>query len=112
MMNGSKRRKKSVGLEEAIKIVDEKSTSLIWLGVEPGIRISNIMNVNRDRITRMDPEELIYKDSDQLKNLENHIFVCYHGRTSKFISEFLEKKHNINTYHLKDGIASFTDELF
>ncbi len=96
---------RSLGLEEAIRLADEKGTRLVWLGIESSGRISKIIDVGKDRILEMDPEELIYSGADKLRALENHIFVCYHGRTSKFMSDYLERKHGIHTYHLKDGVA-------
>ncbi len=110
--NKPKTENKSVGLEEAVRIVEERGTRLVWLGIEPSGRIGRMLNVGSNRIMKMDPEELIYKDSENLKKLEGHIFLCYHGNTSKFMAEYLDKRHNVKTYHLKNGVVPLTGEVF
>lgn len=111
MSKKSKAEEKSVELEEAVRIIKDRGTRLVWLGIEPTGKIGKILNVGSKNIMKMDPEELVYRDSKDLKALEDHIFLCYHGRTSKFMAEFLDRKHNIKTYHLKDGVVSLTDEI-
>lgn len=100
---------RSIELEEAIRLADEKGTRLVWLGIEPRGKINRIIDVEKDMIVEMDPEELIYSSPSKLRSLENHIFVCYHGRTSKFMSDYLERKHSIHTYHLNGGVVKLAD---
>ncbi len=101
-------KKRSIGLEEAVMIADRKNSRFVWLGVEPIYKISKILNVERKMIMRLDPEDLLYKEATELADLKDHVLLCYHGRTSHFISDFLQKAHKINTYHLEGGITKLS----
>ncbi len=103
-MDEDKPRRRNLGLEEAIMIADRKNAHFVWLGVEPIYKISKILNVEKNKIMRMDPEELLYKERNELALLKDHVLVCYHGRTSSFISDFLERAHRINTHYIEGGI--------
>jgi rhodanese-related sulfurtransferase len=100
-----------LGFKDALRLISEKDTKLVWLGAEPKERMSKLLNVGKDRIISMDPEQLLYSDEKELSKLENHVFLCYHGNTSSFMSKHLRKAHKLHSYHVKGGAASVIGDI-
>lgn len=99
-------------LDNALKKINEKGTKLVWLGIEPTAYISKLLDIDSKDIRKITPEEIIYSGKDDLKKLEEHVFVCYHGSTSGFLVDYLKKTHQINGYNLKGGVTSIVGEIF
>ncbi|MCL5434623.1 MAG: hypothetical protein M1559_02850 [Candidatus Marsarchaeota archaeon] len=98
--------KYDLDVEDAIKFVKSKNTKFVWLGNEPVKEVSEILNIESDTIKKLDPEAIIYSDKEELKDLENSVLICYHGNTSGFLSEFLNRRHGLEVYGLKGGLEN------
>ena len=103
---------KELDLDGALKTINEKGTKLVWLGIEPTAYISKLLDIDPKDVKKITPEEIIYSNRDDLKKLEEHVFVCYHGNTSGFLVDYLKKTHQINGYNLKGGVTSVVGEIF
>ncbi len=97
--------------DSALKHVSSKNTKFVWLGVEPKERIGELLEIDKSRIISIDPEQLLYMDDKELRKLENHVFLCYHGNTSGFMARHLRKAHGLNSYHVKGGTAGIIGDI-
>ena len=93
-----------LGLEEAIDLIGKKNTKLVWLGSEPEDVISMAIDVPKDMIVRIAPEDIVYYDEKQMKKLNNHVFAGYQDSTSKFVIRFMKNKCNLEAASLKGGV--------
>ena len=96
--------------EESLKYAKENNKKIIWLGMEPLDYIIDLLNYDEkdnfgEVFISISPQEILNIDKNSIKELENNIFLCYHGNTSKFVSNYLKKYHSIDTYSLKGGIT-------
>ena len=84
-----------------------ESSHHLWVG---GCHIIDLLNYDEkdnfgEVFISISPQEILNIDKNSIKELENNIFQCYHGNTSKFVSNYLKKYHSIDTYSLKGGIT-------
>ncbi len=103
---------REVSFKEAVEISEKGKRQIIWLGREPASYISDILGLESGSISKKNPEEIVYMEKSELKDLEKSVLLCYHGNTSGFISKFLMKQHAIETYSLKGGITAIVGEIF
>ena len=99
-----------VDIIEAQQIVSSKGTKIVWLGSEPIEYISKLLDMDKEQFLFIDPNEL-FLNKDMMKLMEDHVFMCYHGNSSKFVVNHL-KNSNIRSYNLKKGITSIVGEIF
>jgi rhodanese-related sulfurtransferase len=97
--------------KSALKHVDAKGTKFVWLGIEPKERIGELLEIEKDKIMSIDPEQLLYMDEKEIAKLENHVFLCYHGNTSGFVARHLKKAHGLSSYHVKGGTAGVVGDI-
>jgi len=100
-----------LGLEEAMDFIDKKNTKLVWLGYEPEDVISRALEVPKDKIVKISPEEIVYFDRKQMERLNNHVFAGYNDSTSKFVIRFMKNKCSINATSLKGGVNSILGDI-
>lgn len=100
-----------LGLEEAMDFIEKKNTKLVWLGTESEEVISRAIDVPKDKIVKISPEEIIYFDDKQMKKLGNHVFAGYHDSTSKFVIRFMKNKCGIEATSLKGGVTGVIGDI-
>jgi len=100
-----------LSLNEAIDFISKKNTKLVWLGTEPEDVISKAIDVPKEKIVRITPEEIIYYDEKQMKRLNNCVFAGYHDSTSKFVIQFMKNKCDIEAPSLKGGINGIIGDI-
>ncbi|MEM0154295.1 MAG: hypothetical protein QW814_00460 [Methanothrix sp.] len=100
-----------LGLEEAIDLMGKKNTKLVWLGSEPEDVISRAIDIPKDMIVKITPEEIIYYDEKQMKKLDNYVFAGYQDSTSKFVIRFMKNKCGLNAASLKGGVNSIIGDI-
>jgi rhodanese-related sulfurtransferase len=101
-----------VDLKSAVEMSKKDGSKFVWLGREPKDYISKILGIDSEMILKEDPEDIIYGDKERLKSFDECVFVCYHGNTSGFVSKFLKRQHEVNSYSLKGGITAIVGEIF
>ncbi len=97
-------------LDEALKLVDNKNSKIVWLGEEPISEVKDKIGLSNEHICALSPEEAIYFDREDAKKLENCIFMCYSGTTSNFLSTYFYNKYGVSTYILKEGLNSIVTQ--
>ena len=102
--------KTDVDIVEAQQIVSDKGTRIVWLGSEPIDYISKLLDMDKDMFIFINPNEL-FSNKDMMKLMKDHVFMCYHGNSSKIVVNHL-KSNGINAYNLKKGITSIVGEIF
>ncbi len=103
---------KEIEFEEAIKFATAKKTALVWIGAEPKEYIEELLGIEKNTLKQMTPPALMKLNAEEAKSLENHIFVCYHGNSSKYVASMLKDKYGIETLSLKGGITRIVGEIF
>ncbi|MCL4383760.1 MAG: hypothetical protein M1168_01310 [Candidatus Marsarchaeota archaeon] len=102
---------KEIDLSQAFEIVNKNKTKFVWLGTENVNQIAGLMNLNSDKIIQLSPMELINTNEKELINsLQGHVFVCYHGNTSKIVAKILKSKHGVEAFSLKGGITEIAQK--
>lgn len=110
-MAGIENNVRELTLDEAVKLVKEKKTKLVWLGTEPAEYLCEMLNVKETDMICLDPNEVLEFGKDKAKDMTGNVFLCYHGITSGFVTGYLQKEYNLEVYHLKGGISSIIGEM-
>jgi hypothetical protein len=103
---------KELDFEESINFVKQNKTALVWIGSEPKEYIEEVLNLEKNTLKQLSPAEITSMDSDQAKLYNNHVFVCYHGNSSRYVVNFLKNKHNVESVSMKGGATSVVGEIF
>ncbi len=101
-----------IEFDEAIRFASEKKTALIWLGVEPKEYIEEILGMEKNTLKYLNPAKIMQLDLEEAKKLDNHVFVCYHGNSSRYVANFLKEKYKIEALSLKGGVTRILGEIF
>lgn len=99
-------------LEEALAFVREKKTTLIWLGTEPVEYIRELLQLEEALMVAANPNSVLHADKSEAEKYRDHIFVCYHGVTSKYLAEMLEVQYKIPSGSLRGGVTGIVGEIF
>ncbi|MGC8479588.1 MAG: rhodanese-like domain-containing protein [Candidatus Micrarchaeia archaeon] len=98
--------------EEAVEFAKQNKTSLVWIGSEPKEYISELLNIEDGLLKHLQPNEILKLDKDSAKKYEKHVFVCYHGNSSRYVANFLKEKHGVESISMKGGVTSVVGEIF
>ncbi len=98
--------------DEAIQYASKKKTALVWVGFEPKEYIEELLGVEKNTIKQISINQVLKINAEQAKELENHIFVCYHGNSSRYVVDILKDKYGIHALNLKGGITRIVGEIF
>ena len=98
-------------LQGALRLVSEKKAKLVWLGSEPVEYICGLLGVESSYMIGLDPNDVLALGSADAKSMAGNVFLCYHGITSGFVVEYLQREYGLEVYHLKGGISSVIGEL-
>jgi rhodanese-related sulfurtransferase len=98
--------------EEAIKFTKERNTRLVWIGREPIEYIRELTGLEETQLIKAEPNNLAYADRAEAEKFSDHVFVCYHGNSSRYLATLLKDKFGINSISMKGGITSLVGEIF
>ncbi len=102
---------KELSLQDALKVIEDKKTKLVWLGTEPTDYICERLGIKGKDMIYRDPNAILELSRESAKDLDGYVFVCYHGITSGFVAAYLQREFNMEVYHLKGGITWIIGEM-
>ncbi len=102
----------NIDFVSALETVKEKGTKIVWLGSEPLDYIKDLLEIEDKYIAAANPMALLKAPKEELLKYEGHVFMCYHGNTSAFVSGMLKENHGIETFNLRGGITALVGEIF
>lgn len=103
---------KELDFEESVNFVKQNKTALVWIGSEPKEYIEELLNLEKNSLKQLSPTQIMSMDKDQAKSYNNHVFVCYHGNSSRYVANFLKDKHGVEAITMKGGVTSIVGEIF
>ncbi len=89
---------------DVLKLVENDTSKIVWLGSESADYISELLGVQPERIVRLDPDEVQIASKNLFAPMKGDIFVCYNGNISKFVTKYIKKEFGIEAYTLKGGV--------
>lgn len=105
ILNGNDIAIKELDMDQAQALINTGRSKFVWLGTEPVSHIAELISVSEDRVLRLDPDEIEDLGRDIVKSFDGCVFMCYNGNVSKYVSKYLKKEHNIDSYSLKGGLV-------
>lgn len=103
---------KEMDFQEAIEFIGAHSTKLVWLGGEPVDYIRDLLELDSSKLINADPNKLVYADKEESSKFRDHVFVCYHGNTSRYVANTLKDKFGVESVNLKGGVTAIVGEIF
>ncbi len=103
---------KEVDFQEAVEFVDKHRTKLVWLGREPVEYISELLEIEPSKIIGAGPGEFVNADKEKAARFRDHVFVCYHGNTSRYVANFIKDNTGVESLSLKGGVTAIVGEIF
>ncbi len=103
---------KEVDFKEAVEFAKGHSTKLVWLGREPVDYIRELLGLDSSEMIEIDPNSLVYADREESARFKDHVFVCYHGNTSRYVANTLKDKFGVESLSMKGGITAIVGEIF
>ena len=101
-----------LNFEEALKFAKEKHTKLVRIGKEPIEYIRELNGLNESQLIKAEPNVLAYADKKEAEKFTDHVFVCYHGNSSRYLATLLKDKFGIESISMKGGVTSLVGEIF
>ncbi len=101
-----------MNFEEAVKFAKEKKTRLVWIGREPVEYMRELTGLDENQLIKAEPNQLAYADKKEAERFSDHVFVCYHGNSSKYLATLLKDKFGIDSVSMKGGVTSIVGEIF
>jgi hypothetical protein len=95
-----------VSMEKARRIVGQKGSRFIWLGIEDVSYAVKGLYVDRSLVEKVDIQEVLQRNNkEEMKHFENCVFVSYTGEEeAAHISKYLEQTYGIVSYVLEGGV--------
>lgn len=103
---------REVDFKEAVEFVGRNRTKLVWLGREPVDYIRELLDLDSSMMVEADPNSLVYAGREESARFKDHVFVCYHGNTSRYVANTLKNKFGVESLNLKGGITAVVGEIF
>ncbi|HUB92536.1 MAG TPA: hypothetical protein VL945_01100 [Candidatus Saccharimonadales bacterium] len=98
--------------QESLEFAGEHGTKLVWLGREPVDYIRELLDLDPSKMIDADPNMLVYADRDVAEKFKDHVFVCYHGNTSRYVANALKDKFGVESLNMKGGVTAVVGEIF
>lgn len=99
-----------VPLEEAKKMVAEKRSKFVWVGIEPVTYVSRLLSVPKDMILVINPTKVNSYTEEESAALDGCVIVSYDGVLSMHLSIFLKYKFGTDVYALEGGIDKIIED--
>lgn len=93
-----------ISMEKARRLVKQKPTKFVWLGVEPLEYVSEGLCIGKEELIKINMDEMETYCKANPKMFKECIFVCYDGSLALHVSKYLMENYGINSYVLKGGI--------
>ena len=103
---------KELDFQESLDFANRHRTKLVWLGKEPIEYIRQLLDLNESQIVGMDPDSIVCADKEEVVRFKDHVFVCYHGNTSKYVVNAIKDKSGVESVSMKGGITAVVGERF
>ena len=103
---------KEIDFEEAVSFIKKHRTKMVWLGKEPVEYIRELLGVGSEEMVSAKPNELVFADKAEAAKFRNHVFVCYHGNTSRYVAEAINENAMVETLSLRGGVTRIVGEIF
>ncbi len=101
-----------VGFREALEFAKRHNTKLVWLGTEPVEYVRRLLKLDSSQMISADPGEIIRSDRKAASRFKDHVFVCYHGNTSRSVANAVKEKFGIDSLSMKGGVTAVVGEIF
>ena len=99
-----------VTLHEAKRIIDEKNSKFVWVGIEPVLYVSRLLNVPKESILVINPTKVNSYTEEEAAALDGSVIVSYDGILSMHLSIFLKYKFGAEIYALEGGIDKIIED--
>lgn len=103
---------KELDFQESLDFVSKNRTKLVWLGREPVEYIRQLLDLSESQMMSADPMVLMNADKEETARFKNHVFVCYHGNTSRYVANAIKDNSGIETVSMKGGVTAVVGEIF
>jgi rhodanese-related sulfurtransferase len=103
---------KELDFQESLDFVNKHRTKLVWLGKEPVDYIRELLDLDSSKMIDADPNSIMYADKEEVARFKDHVFVCYRGNTSRYVSNAIKDKAGIESVSMKGGVTAVVGEIF
>jgi hypothetical protein len=93
-----------VSLAEAKKMVTEKGSRFVWLGVEPVEEVAKVLGVDAESVTHANQDTIAQYGEGRARELTTSVLVSYDDIMSSHLCGLLKKRFGINVHALRGGI--------
>lgn len=97
---------------ESVEHARRKGSMLVWIGPEPADYISGLLGLEPGTMAELKPHVAMAMDEKEAMAYKDCVFVCYHGRTSKYLAHIMNERHGIRSVSMKGGVAAVVGEIF
>ena len=99
-----------INMERARRLVRQKGTKFVWLGLEPLEYAVDILCVDKESVIKFDIDVRDKANAESLKQLKDHVLVSYNDVLAAHVSKFMKQNYNVDSYILEGGIEAQTQE--
>jgi len=99
-----------LNLADAKKLVSDRATKFVWVGIEPTQYVGRLLGVPKEHIIVINPTKINSYSEEEAAALEGSVIVSYDGILSMHISVFLKYKFGTDIYSLEGGIDQIIEE--
>ncbi|MDE1860662.1 MAG: PH domain-containing protein [Candidatus Micrarchaeota archaeon] len=103
---------KSITLENAARIVNEKSVKFVWLGIEPIGEVAAMLGTSTDNVVTFNTAAAGQMSKSELSQYKDCVFVSYSGQISRHLVKYLKREYDIDAYSLNRGILEIAKAAF
>ncbi len=95
---------------EAKRIMAEKHSKLVWVGIESATYISRVMGVPRESILLINPTKIDSYSKEEVAEMEESVILSYDGLMAEHLANFLRYKFSANFYAIDGGLDMVLEE--
>ncbi len=99
-----------LSLDSAKAVLKRNNSVILWLGLEPDIYVSKLLNVNPTQIKILNLRDIERYNEDEALALDGTVILSYDGVLSIHLAEFLKDKYGVLTYVIKGGLYSILED--
>lgn len=103
---------KEMDFEESLEFARQHGTKLVWIGREPIDYMRGLLELGEEELIGIDPKSLVEGDKKTAMAFTDHVFVCYHGNTSRYVADAIKEKFGVESISMKGGVTAVVGEIF
>lgn len=103
---------KELDFKDSVEYAMKHKTKLVWLGREPVDYIRQLLSLSDKEMIYADAQMLMGIDARGASAFGNHVFVCYHGNTSRRVASHIKEKFGVEALSMKGGVTAVVGEIF